>query len=400
MTTGKKQHQTFGEEEVLPQQQRLPFSLTASSGDTSERAERLEMLARIPHEVGTTHLRCTNYQVDKSIREASLASHKQWREEEETLVLHSSNKLKVYLGTKDHPLKIGEARKRICELSDTTALTARITLGLWNIRRANHQLAENGSVAMRIEEVLEWRGIKKHSNRAYPGADRRYTNGYRPQQKEQVLKDLDLLSSCCVQGNVAVTFKGERTNTGVNGSYLRYSIITNETLIAGVFVSPGDWINCYTEQDNYFFAEIDRRVFSLNPQNEQHELRLALFLTERWREHGKRSNNDEPLVMADLLAASMIRVDYNHLTKRFAPRIHEALENLWKKGIIGARSICLTPIDTTHSRWGKDWLASKWRIVPPVEIQQYYETTLRPAIIPKRVSSRKNRRKSETVQQA
>ncbi len=253
---------------------------------------------------------------------------------------------------------------------------------------------------MRLEEVLEWRGLKKHSNTAYSGTDIRYTNGYRPEQKEQVLKDLDLLASCCVRGKVAVTFKGKVTNIGINSPYLRYAVVTHETLwaeeaIAGTFVAPGDWINIYTEQDNYFFAEIDRRIFQLNPQNEQHELRLALFLTERWRAQGKRSNNDEPVVMADLLAASMIRVDKKNLTTRFAPRIHEALHSLWEKGIIGAEPICLTPLDTTKSRWGNDWLSSKWCIVPPPEIQQFYETTLRPAIIPKRIPSRKKGKKND-----
>lgn len=397
------QQQSFLEGETFPQQKNSSPT-DASADDASKRVEQLEMLARIPHNVDATHLRCINYQVDKSIREASLASPKRWQQEEETVVLHSSNRLNVYLGTKDHPLEIAEACKRLCELSETAALTARITLGIWNIRRANNQLSKNGSVAMRIEEVLEWRGIKKHSYLASPDSEVRYTDGYRIEQKEQVLKDLAILASCCVRGRVCVTFKGNKTNIGINSSYLRYSLVTHETLwakdaIAGVFVGPGDWINIYTEQDNHFFAEIDRRVFCLNPQNEQHELRIALFLAEIWRERGRKSNNDEPIVMADLLAASMIQVDKNNLTYRFAPRIQKALNNLWKKGIIGAEPICLTPLDTTKPRWGKDWLASRWLIIPPPEIQQYYETTLRPVAIPQHTkrNNRKRNKKNETV---
>jgi len=375
--------------------------INASPVDASEREERLEMLDRIPSEMETTHLSSTNYAVDKSIREATLAGHDQWKEEEETLVFTSSTRLKVYLGTIQDPLEIPVALKRIQELGETTALTARIVLGIWNLRRANNQLTKNGSVAMRLEEVLEWRGIKKHSYIAYPGTEIRYTDGYRSEQKERVLKDLDLLASCCVRGKVAVAYKGKKTNIGINGPYLRYSVVTHETLwaeeaIAGVFVAPGDWISIYTEQDNYFFAEIDRRIFQLNPQNEQHELRLALYLTERWRTNGKRTDNDEPIVMADLLAASMIRVDKTNLTTRFAPRIHKALNNLWQKGIIGAEPICLSPLNTTKARWGKDWLSSRWRIIPPSEIQQFYETTLRPVAIPKRIPP--HRKKKEEAQ--
>lgn len=401
---GKKTHQQLSLEVDIPLQQKKPVLLiNAAPVDVSERQERLEMLARIPSEMETTHLSSTNFAVDKSIREATLAGHDQWQEEEETLVFTSSTRLKIYLGTIKNPLEIPEALKRIRELGETTTLTARIVLGIWNLRRANNQLAKNGSVAMRLEEVLEWRGLKKHSNLAYSGTNIRYTNGYRPEQKEQVLKDLDLLASCCVRGKVAVKFKGKTTNVGINSAYLRYAVVTHETLwadeaIAGTFVAPGEWINIYTEQDNFFFAEIDRRIFQLNPQNEQHELRLALYLAERWRTLGKRTDNDEPVVMADLLAASMIRVDKNHLTARFAPRVHEALKSLWKKGIIGAEPVCLTPPDTTKARWGNDWLSSRWQIVPPPEIQQFYETTLRPVVIPKRVPHR--RKKNEGAQQA
>ena len=404
MTARKKQHQqSFEEGKILPQQQQLPLSFNSSLDKASEHTTRIEMLARIPHEVHATHLRCTNYQVDKSIREASLAGYKQWQEEEEALVFTSSNKLKVYVGTKEKPLEVSEALERVHELDETAVLTARIVLGIWNIRRADHRLSENGSVALRLEEVLEWRGIKKHSYFAHPNAhhsQKRYTDGYEMKYKQQVLGDLDLLASCCVRGSITVTFKGKPTNFTIHSSYLHYAVITREILwtkeaIAGVFVAPGEWINAYTDQDNFFFAEVDRKIFQLHPQNEQHELRLALFLTEMWREHGKRGHHDEPIVMAGLLASSMIHIDKTNLTTRFAPRIQKALNNLWKKGIIGAEPICLTPVDTTKSHWGQEWLASHWRIVPPAEIQQYYETTLRPVVHSKHTSPR--RKKSGTV---
>lgn len=385
----KKTHQQLSLEVELPPQAKKPTLSSALSVDEAERQERLDMLARIPQELGASHLKTTNFHVDRSIREASLATQDQWQEEEETLVFTSSDKLKVYLGTIKKPLEISEALERIQQLGETTALTARIVLGIWNIRRANNQLAKNGSVALRLEEVLEWRGIKKHSYLAYPGTQVRYTDGYEAKYKEQVLRDLDLLASCCVRGRVTGKFKGKQTNISINGSYLRYSIVIHETLwseetVAGVFVAPGDWINAYTEQDNYFLAETDRKIFQLHPQKAQHELRLALYLTEQWRQQGKNSNyHENKVMMSRLLAASMIPIDKAHLTSRFAPRIEEALENLWKKGIIGAKPIRLTPIDT-NTRWGKTWLASEWLIVPPPEIQQYYETTLKPVAIPKR----------------
>src|SRR5216684_2192845 len=45
--------------------------------------------------------------------------------------------LEVYLGTREHPLELPQALKHIRLLSESTILTARIVLGLWNMRRNN-----------------------------------------------------------------------------------------------------------------------------------------------------------------------------------------------------------------------------------------------------------------------
>ncbi len=378
----------------------------ASTITEAEQQERLEIIERIPENAhaSITHLATTNYQVDRSIREATLATPDQWHEESEMLVFTSSDKLKVYLGTPRDPLEMSEALKRIRELSESTALTARIVLGLWNIRRSNSQLAKDGSVAMRLEEVLEWRGIKKHSYLAHPdipGCTKRYTDGYEARYRDQVLKDLDLLASCCVRGRVTATFKGKKVQASINGPYLNYSIVTYNTLwteeaIAGAFISPGAWVNAYAEYDNYFLAEIDRKIFQFHPQNQQYELRLALYLTERWRQLAREGNFDKEISMADLLASSMIRVDKANLTYRFVPRIQKALDALWERGIIGAPARCTTPVDTSQSRWGNAWLASQWVILPPSEVQQFYKTTLQSFTTSDRLLSRNASKKRKT----
>jgi hypothetical protein len=81
--------------------------------------------------------------------------------------------------------------------------------------------------------------------------------------------------------------------------------------------------------------------------------------------------------MADLLAASMIRVDKANLTARFAPRIQQALETLWKWGILGAPARSTTPSLPPY-RWGNAWLASHWIMLPSSEIREFYQATLHP----------------------
>ncbi len=87
-----KAHQQLSLEVEVPPPTKKPALYTnASSVDEAERQERLEMLARIPKEIEASHLSSTNYQVDRSIREASLADHDQWQEEEETACQCFSN---------------------------------------------------------------------------------------------------------------------------------------------------------------------------------------------------------------------------------------------------------------------------------------------------------------------
>src|SRR5947209_10899002 len=80
----------------------------ASTVTDAEQQERLEIIERIPEkaDAAITYLTTTNYQVDRSIREATLATPDQWQEEAEMLVFTSSDKLKVYLGTPRNPLEI------------------------------------------------------------------------------------------------------------------------------------------------------------------------------------------------------------------------------------------------------------------------------------------------------
>src|SRR5712692_9428441 len=106
------------------------------------------LLALTEQDVAAESLIVTSYQEDRAIREATLARETQWMEEPGSKALHytASNKLQVFLGNPDDPLEIPEALSRIRQLGESTALTARIILGLWSIRRHDLQLSKNGNV--------------------------------------------------------------------------------------------------------------------------------------------------------------------------------------------------------------------------------------------------------------
>jgi hypothetical protein len=357
----------------------------------SEGASEHSLFAHVTPEVTST-MAMTNYRPDQAMREASLARKDQWRPGESGEVTYlASNALEVYLGSREHPLELPQALKRIRQLNESTVLTARIVLGLWNIRRHNARVSKNGSVAILLDEILQWQGIQKHSRVAHPGTTKRYTDGYRTEHKQRVIQDLALLASCNVRGTCTITVKGKATSIEVDGPYMRYSVVSRKTSpeeksIIGFLISPGDWISTYEQHHNHYLAEVDSQIFKLNPQNDRYALRLALYLTERWREQAREGNFSVPIVMAELLAASMIAVDERHLTVRFIPRIEDALAQLESMGIVG-RQVCLTEIDKTQARWGKEWLASHWEILPPLALIREYQA------IGKRTSTRKRQGK-------
>ncbi len=320
------------------------------------------------------------YQEDTAVREATLAGPDYWTTEDDVYRFASSpDDLAIYFGDPKHPMSVTDAIKRLHLLGDSTVLTARIALGLWNQRRREGRLSKNGDAALRYDEILAWRGIEKLTRATQPGGIKKHSDGYRDSHKKQVRQDLELLQHYYLRGSHTVRVKGRVMTIRVDGPYLRVGPVTAEIewkeADVGVYLSPGPWVNSYEDYDNWTFAEIDRRIFELVPQNDQHELRLALYLVERWRQQAQRQTYAEPIVMEDLLTASVITIDRKHLTDRFVKRIHDALDHLCRRKIIGS-CVCLTPVDEHKPQWGKDWLASVWQILPPEDLIQQYRLRL------------------------
>jgi hypothetical protein len=120
---------------------------------------------------------------------------------------------------------------------------------------------------------------------------------------------------------------------------------------------------------------VEHEVFKLNTKHEAHEILIGLALTERWRDLAKKKDYERPISMKDLLEASIITFDKKN-PRRFIERIEDAIDGLYKRGILGAPPRYLTPIDRTKSRWTGDWLASQLRLVPPESIAVHYHRSL------------------------
>jgi hypothetical protein len=361
---------------LLPMRQSDHSPLPYRGIDARETEKMLSLITSLPaSETVSSHLTISVSNVDQSIREATFADEAAWELIENTRVFSASNDLQVYLGTPELPLSVDDAQEKIRQLGGSTILTARIAMGLWNIRRHDQRFSINGSVAVGIDEILAWKGIQKHARSAYATAVKHpRTDGYRAAQKQQVLDDLELRASCCVRGQCVVEVQQKHRTVKktilIDSAYWRYSVVHTQDIlqqseVVGVFISPGDWILTYESYSNDFFTEIDRKVFGFHPQSEQHELRIALYLIERWRQQPVHA----PISMEMLLEKSMITPNTNNMA-RFASRIEDALEKLCRYGILGTPPICATPVDKSQARWARKWLSSQWYLVPPETVNR------------------------------
>lgn len=355
---------------------------TASEDDTVVQpepiavdAEGATILAQLLETSSATGMDTTSYQEDRAVREASLARPEDWKAESDVMRFKASNNLAVYFLDRDHPLSLAEAQAQLLRVTPRTVLTIRIALGLWNLRRHTPKYTRNNLVGITYNEILEWRGVPKHSRPAYPGSSQRVSDGWRTEDREDVRRDFAIAARYYLRGKHTIGHNGRYRELNVDAPYLHTEFVSWNTLWSredplGVFIAPGGWIGDYEDVANHYLAEIDRRVFELNPHHEQHELKIALYLTELWREQANSGQYAEPIVMADLLQRSVITVDRKHM-ERFAPRIEQALENLRQRGIIGSYE-CLTPVSRDKARWTKDWLAARWRILPPDDLMHSY----------------------------
>lgn len=309
---------------------------------------------------------------DRAIREATLARQDAWRDEPNLGLPYylASNQMRVYFGDPKFPLEPSEAQAALARLHESTIFTARFILARWNVAREQGQLAEEGSVPVRIEEILEWRGIKPHSRAVAPGSALRKIEDYEIKYKKEVHEDLRLLGQFWLQGTHHVPAGGRFRPINIDSYYLRVGRLQNpEDDRSLYFAAPGVWISTYLRSGGLWLAELDRRIFALNPGRHQIAMRLALFLSEHWQISLMNGGNIAPISMQELLTLSMILIDYKHLTERTVPQVERALQILIQNGIVKearpTHEVSREPV-----QWGKDWLATRWLITPPEDVVQ------------------------------
>jgi hypothetical protein len=305
-----------------------------------------QLLKQLAHTQQDTHLVVTNSVEDVAFRESCLAALSAWNTSSTHPHFISSDKVTVYL---DHPSQMIEkedARERISKLGERTVMTARIALGLWNLRRHNPQfLQKNGGIPISVEEILEWRGIARHSREAYPGSSIREIEGFEKKYQQQVYEDFLHLQRCYMYTDESpIKFEGPYAHvTIVRGKRTLWD--QNEDKVLGFLFAPGGWITSQTGQALTQFAVVLAEIFKLKPQKHQIALRIALYLVERWSQLSLYNRYDDPIMMGDLLKASIIDIDKSNST-RFISRVRAGITTLMEHNILGEVKEYIPNFDT------------------------------------------------------
>jgi hypothetical protein len=356
---------------------RVPVSSPASTGISVERQRAL--LANTLRYSPDSKLIVNGFEEDTAFRESCLADEQDWLQDG-SVYYEASNHIRVYLCHPNETMDLTLAHEQIKKIGVTTVLVARIALGLWNSRRYDHRLSENGSVAIALHEILAWRGLKKHTKAVSSGSAARMSDGYDVKYKRQIYRDFFHLQRCYLRGEYTrFDSRGRARQLIIDGPYMRVSIVWERNLwgeeeIAGFLVSPGDWITTHAGTTFGYFGLLDQRIFQLHPQRDQLALRIALYLIDRWSRQAQRSQRvghpssyEEPITMQELLTASMISFDPKTFPLRFKERIEAALFKLFEQKILGdiPRSL-----PDTHEAlaWRQQWLSSQWILLPRLDV--------------------------------
>ncbi len=312
-----------------------------------------------------------NVEEEQVIRKATLARKNAWRDEPKLGAPYyaAPSGLRVYFGDPKFPLKPEAAKEALEKLRESTILTARYILGRWNIAREQGQLVEEGSVPIRVEDLLEYRGIKPHS-RAIGTGEARKIEDYEPKYFRDAQGDFRLLGHFWLKGPRPILVEGTWKPMGVDSYYLRIGRWKNlETDKSLYFAAPGNWIIPYLSSGGLWLAELDQRVFQLNPMRHQVAMRWALFASEYWQWCLMNGTGFAPLTMQEWLTHSMIPINHEHLTDRTVPQVDRAIEVLKKQGILKA-AIPERIVSREPAQWGREWLATRWTMIPPDDVVQ------------------------------
>jgi hypothetical protein len=327
----------------------------------------------------------------RGIYAAANGQPNRWRQQGSEVPMYIDGKNGVLVYTRDgdgvSPSGVDDiaaAWRQILALDDRHVSTFLICLGTWFAETGGDDGPAMESVAISVDDVLGFRGIKKHVN-----------GGYKPEQKIDARDAMLALNRVWVRSTDQVYEKrgrGGRMKTVYVDSRLLEVAFESDTDLFGkehpyaFRVRPGEWATPYLGEANRRTALLLRPIMQndLRSATGRFAMRIGIYLTMQWRIRASHNNYAQPWELRTLLdgAGVPIETDANHYT-RFREYVEGALDKLQDDGVLRWHYVKDASDDQLQARgknpqrlmrgWFQSWLRWQVWVEPPDVILEQYK---------------------------
>lgn len=270
-------------------------------------------------------------------------------------------------GSTPSPEAIAAASKLVLDLDDDKVSAFIICLGKW-FAAGGAAAAQLEPARLHVEDVLAFRGLKKHAH-----------GGYRPEQREEAKHDILFLRNLWVRSRdevweVTKRGKREQVAVAVDDPLLEVSIestvdLWGTELPYAFRVRPGPWAKHYLGEGTHWTTSVLRQIMRYHPYSDRLKMRLGIYLAFQWRIRARAGTWGQPWKLSTLLEGAKIGVPDRN-PQRFFPQVIRALAGLQEDGVL---AVCEAldfpdwrpPGDEPPKRWVPKLLNGRWRLLPP-----------------------------------
>jgi hypothetical protein len=213
-------------------------------------------------------------------------------------------------------------------LDPKTSIVHEAILAKWLHAHRSNALTKSGAVAIRVGEILDMRGAKKH-----------HKGGYRREDKVDISSRLRRLEGVFVRGQYT---DPQGKKHGVKGRLVNVTIDEELDLLGtgtpyAFLVKPGDATWSFYAESTYltdYFMALARLDVSRSVVERMAYL-IGRYLLHQWRIREAHQSFDQPFKVATMLEQARIEKEANPSSySRFRENFDAALDHLAKIGVL------------------------------------------------------------------
>ena len=288
------------------------------------------------------------------------------------------------------------AMESVLQLDDDVVSAAVISIGKWTadtggaVAFSKDGLPALPKTRIHVADILRFQGIKQHAK-----------GGYRPEQKQKVVRDIRALNEIWITGKQAIYVQQGRhrvhKEVNVRSRFLEVAQEDERDLFGQEMpyafrVAPGEWIAPMLGEHYQMMGILLRPVMEYDPRQGvgRVAMRLGLYLAWQWRIRASHDNFEQPWRVSTLLEGACVpspaRSD-RKARQRLISYFEEALDDMAGMSTKPSRTRDDARPGRVIAGWHyatgdyeqlryhgsfEEWLTWTVRILPPDEVRQRY----------------------------